>query len=102
MRGLGPTLTQFGVPNVLADPKLGIFDVNGNTLASNDNWQNTQQAEIQAIGLAPPNLVEPALIITRPPGNTTAIVSAENKTASIGLVEVYTKSRDGNCGSEYR
>ena len=38
VRGLGPTLSQFGVPNVLADPTLEVRDGNGNLLASNDNW----------------------------------------------------------------
>src|SRR5438477_87036 len=72
VRALGPTLTQFGVPNVLADPMLDVRDAQGNTLASNDNWADTQQAEIQASATAPPNTKESAEIIVRPAGNTTA------------------------------
>ena len=92
VRGLGPTptLSQFGVPNVLADPTLEVRDGSGNLLASNDNWQDTQQAEIQASGFAPPDPKESAIIIERPPANTTAIVRGKNNTTGNALVEVYT------------
>ena len=89
VRALGPTLTQFGVPNVLADPTLELRDVNGTLIASNDNWKDTQQAAIQASGFAPPNANESAIIVTRPAGNTTAIVRGKNNTTGNALVEVY-------------
>ncbi len=89
VRALGPTLSQFGVPNVLADPTLELHDANGALIASNDNWKDTQQAEIQASGFAPPNNAESAIIITRPPGNTTAIVRGKNNTTGNALVECY-------------
>jgi hypothetical protein len=91
VRGLGPTLGQppFNVPEVLADPVLAIFDANGQQIAFNDNWKDTQQAEIQATGKAPPNDSESAIVITRPPGNTTAILSGKNNTTGNALVEVY-------------
>jgi hypothetical protein len=63
---------------------------NGNAIASNDNWQqSTQAAQIQSSGFAPPNALEPAIISTRPLGNTTAIVSGKNGTTGVALVEVY-------------
>ncbi len=89
MRALGPTLTQFGVPNVLADPVLDVRDAQGNSLVTNDNWKDSQQAEIQASGKAPPNDKESAIIIMRPAGNTTAIVSGKNNTTGNALVEAY-------------
>jgi hypothetical protein len=89
VRALGPTLTQFGVPNVLADPVLDVRDAQGNSLATNDNWKDTQQAEIQASGKAPPNDNESAIIIVRPAANTTAIVSGKNGTTGNALVEAY-------------
>ena len=90
VRALGPTLSQFGVPNVLTDPTLEIHDTNGTLIASNDNWQDTQQAEIQGSGYAPPNASESAIIIDRPVGNSTAIVRGKNNTKGVALVEVYT------------
>jgi hypothetical protein len=89
VRALGPTLSQFGVANVLADPVLDVRDAQGNSLATNDNWKDTQQAEIQASGKAPPNDKESAIIIVRPAGNTTAIVSGKGGTTGNALVEVY-------------
>ena len=89
VRALGPTLSEFGVTNVLADSVLELHDANGALLASNDNWKDTQQAEIQGSGFAPPNNAESAIIATRPPGNTTAIVSGKNNTTGNALVEVY-------------
>ena len=90
VRALGPTLTQFGVSSVQADPTLELHDANGTVIGFNDNWQDTQKAQIQASGLAPPNPVESAIIITRPPSNTTAIVRGKNNTTGNALVEVYT------------
>jgi len=89
VRGLGPTLTQFGIANVLADPFLTLFDGSGNVLWTNDNWKDTQQAAIQATGLAPPNDAESAILRTLSPGNYTASLSGKNNTTGIGLMEVY-------------
>jgi hypothetical protein len=89
IRGLGPTLSQFGVPSVLIDPFLDLRDGNGNQLMTNDNWKSNQQAEIQASGFAPPNDLESAISTTLAPGNYTAILSGKNNTSGNALVEVY-------------
>jgi hypothetical protein len=89
LRALGPTLTQFGVTGVLADPTLELHDGAGALITSNDNWKDTQQTEIQATGLAPPNNLESAILQTFTPGNYTAIVRGKNNTTGIGLVEAY-------------
>ncbi len=68
---------------------LELHDVNGTLIASNDDWQDTQQAEIEAVGLAPSEEVEAALIMTLPPGAYTAIESGKDGGAGVGLVEVY-------------
>src|SRR2546429_9823465 len=41
IRAIGPELTQYGVPNALADPTLELHDSSGALIASNDNWQHT-------------------------------------------------------------
>jgi hypothetical protein len=64
VRGLGPTLSNFGVANALADPTLELRDINGNLIRSNDNWSSTQQAEIIATGLQPSNDAESAIVAT--------------------------------------
>jgi len=91
LRGLGPTLSQppFNVAGVLADPTLQLFDGSGNPLWFNDNWKDTQQAQIQSTGLAPPNDLESAILQVLPPGNYTAVLSGKSGTTGVGLVEVY-------------
>ena len=41
IRAIGPELTQYGVPNALANPTLELHDGTGALIASNDNWQHT-------------------------------------------------------------
>jgi len=64
VRALGPTLANFGITNPLADPTLSLLDANGTVLAFNDNWKNTQQAEITATVNAPPDDRESAIMRT--------------------------------------
>ena len=89
LRGIGPSLTDQGVPGALQDPTLELHDGNGNTLTSNDDWKETQQTEIEATGIPPTNDRESALISTVAPGSYTAIVRGKNDTTGIGLVEAY-------------
>ena len=89
VRGLGPSLTQRGVPNALQDPTLDLHDGNGAIIALNDNWKDTQQSEIQATGLAPSNDRESAILATLVQGNYTVILRGRNNTTGVGLVEVY-------------
>jgi hypothetical protein len=96
IRALGPTLRQFGVSNALADPTLALVNTNGQVLASNDNWKNTQQPQIQATGFAPPNDLESAIFATLPNGNYTAVVSGKNGATGVGLVEVYKVAVSAN------
>lgn len=89
VRGLGPSLTGSHVPGALADPTLELHDGNGDLIAQNDNWKDTQQAEIQATGIPPTEDKEAAILATLADGHYTAIVRGKNNTTGIGLVEVY-------------
>ena len=55
---------------------------------SNDNWEDTQLAEIEATGLPPINTYESAMVVTIPTGAYTAIVMDKSGTG-VGVVEVY-------------
>jgi hypothetical protein len=94
VRGLGSTLAQppFNVQGVLADPTLQLFDSGGHPLWFNDNWKDTQEAQIQATGLAAPNDLESGILQILQPGNYTAILSGKNGTTGVGLVELYDTS----------
>ncbi len=89
VRALGPSLAQFGVPNPLPDPRLGLYDANGTLIMSNDNWKDSQQAAIQNSGFQPPNDLDSAILVTLSTGNYTAIVTGKNGGTGVGLVEVY-------------
>lgn len=97
IRGLGPTLSQFNVPNVLVDPQLELHD-SSSVIGTNDDWQTTQlggvisadqKTEIENSQFAPPNSSEPAIIATLAPGSYTAILRGANSTTGAGLVEAY-------------
>jgi hypothetical protein len=90
VRALGPTLGDFGVQGFLADPTLDLVDSNGVVIRSNDTWQSSQAALIQAANLAPRYNQEAALVETLAPGAYTAIVRGAGRTTGVGLVEVYS------------
>ena len=89
VRGLGPTLTQYGVSGALVDPVMTLVDSDGNVLQTNNNWKDSQQTEIQNTGLQPPNDLEAAILATVPVGNYTVILSGNGGGMGTGLVEVY-------------
>jgi hypothetical protein len=73
----------------LADPVLVLNNAQGVEIAHNDDWKDTQQAEIEATGIPPTNDKESAIVRTLDPGNYTAIVKGRSMTTGVGLVEVY-------------
>ena len=89
LRAIGPSLTQFGVPNVLADPVLELRGAGGFVTITNNNWRSTQEAAIAATGIPPTNDLESAILATLDPGAYTAIVMGDGNTSGVALVEVY-------------
>ena len=93
VRGIGPSLTAFGVPNALDDPTLELRDGNGALLRTNNDWQDdpAQAAELTAAGLAPTNQLESGIAMTLPPGLYTALLAGLNNGTGVGVVEVYDR-----------
>jgi len=89
VRAIGPSLANFGIADALMDPVLQLNRADGSLVMANDNWKNTQQAQLMAAGLAPANDNEAALIATLPAGNYSAIVSGKNGGTGVALAEVY-------------
>jgi len=89
VRAIGPSLSMAGVAEPLADPQLDLYDAQGTKIGSDDNWKDTQEAEIIATGLAPTIDSESAISASLAPGAYTAIVSGVGETTGIGLVEAY-------------
>lgn len=85
----GPSLTQSGVNGVLTNPRVDLY-LGSQRIASNSNWRTDASAsEIAASGVGPADDREAALQVDLEPGAYTAIVSSEDQSTGIGLVEVY-------------
>ena len=85
LRGIGPSLAAFGVPNPLADPILELHGPTGFTTIINDNWRDGNCSGV----LAPPSDLESCIDATLPPGQYTAILKGKNNGTGVGLVEAY-------------
>lgn len=96
VRGVGPTLANFGVNGALSNPTLTLVDRDGRTLAANDDWSaaanadEVAQAAVQSGAFAlPPGSRDAALVIELPAGSYTARVTGVGGETGVGLVEVY-------------
>lgn len=94
LRGIGPSLTQFGVPGVLADPELTLYR-DAIFLQSNDDWGTSATADQIATTAAATGAFalsrsskDAALRVVLQPGAYTANVSSRAGTG-VALVEVY-------------
>ena len=68
---------------------MSLYANNGTLIAINDNWKDTQQAEIEATGIAPTNDLESAIVATLDPGTyATALIGKDNGVGT-GLNEIY-------------
>ncbi len=90
VRAIGPSLMSI-FPDALTDTTLELRDGTGSLVASNDDWRDTQEAEITMTGIAPSNDLESAIVATLPANNAgyTAIVRGFQDRTGIGVVEAY-------------
>jgi hypothetical protein len=94
VRGIGPTLTRYNIPGVLADPMLELHGPGEFATITNNDWKDTQETEIQATGVPPTNDLEPAIVATLAPGAYTAIVKSAGNTSGVALIEIYDLNQD--------
>jgi hypothetical protein len=94
LRAIGPSLTQLGVPDALADPVLELHGPGAFTTIVNNNWRDdpAQETAIIATGIAPTNNLESAIDATLDPGAYTAIVRGNGNTLGVALFEIYDLS----------
>ena len=92
IRGIGPSLSNFGVSGPLADPYLELFNSANAVIAQNNNWKDTQQAAIQATGIPPTDDLESAIVIDLAAGAYTAQLTGVGQGQGIALTEVYELS----------
>ena len=107
IRAVGPSLTNFGLTGLLADPTITLY--RGTTaLATNDNWSSAANAsEIAAAAVAvgafalPTDSKDAAILTSLPAGSYTAVVSGVGYTTGTALVELYSNvpASTGTSGS---
>jgi hypothetical protein len=93
IRGIGPTLAQFGVGGALADPQLKLFNVAGSLIDQNNDWGGSAVlvsafASVNDFAL-PANSTDAALLVTLPPDGYTAQVNGAGTSTGIALIEAY-------------
>ena len=93
VRAIGPSLIASGITDALADPTLELRASDGSLIRANDNWKDTQQAEIEATGIPPQNDLESAIVATLPPGSYTAILRGKSQGTGVALLEIYDLDR---------
>ena len=96
IRGDGPALSMFGVPNTLPDPVLTVYNSGGVAIATNSGWTtNGNPAAIStaatvAGAFALPNPGnDSALLLTLPPGAYTVQITSAKGSAGTALFEAY-------------
>ena len=96
LRGVGPTLGQFGVEGALPDPQLKLFDSGGTLRAQNDDWSdNTNAADIAGAALAvgafqlAPQSKDAVLFLSLNPGTYSVQLAGAATGTGIALIEVY-------------
>lgn len=98
IRAVGPSLAQFGLSNILAQPVLSVFNADGQPIASNTGWNNSPAIAAAAVAAGAfalaPGSADSALLLDLAPGAYTAQVSGDNSAAGVALVEVYETAPD--------
>ncbi len=93
LRGIGPSLAQFGLTGVLATPQITLYDSSGNWVASNTVWggSTTLSDAFTQVGAFPlsASSADSVLLETLPPGAYTVELSGTSGSSGIGLIEVY-------------
>lgn len=95
IRGVGPGLSSFGVPGVLADPVLTVYRGEA-VVAQNDDWGSSYfrdeimaaATQVSAFGLAT-NGRDAALLLQLPAGAYTVHISGKGSATGVALGEVY-------------
>jgi len=91
IRGVGPSLAQFGIGGGLAEPQIQLFQ-NSTLLEQNSGWNDDSVlsaafAQVGAFTLTSP--LDAAMIVTLQPGEYSVHVSGGDGTTGVALVEVY-------------
>lgn len=91
LRGVGPSLAQFGITDPVSNPRITLFDSSA-IIAANDDWNSDPAAQTAATSVGAFALTDnrdAVLVTSLPPGAYTLHVSGEAGDHGIALVEIY-------------
>jgi pectate lyase len=88
IRGIGPSLAQFGIQNPISDPTLTLYDANGTQIAYNNNWQDAPSG-VSQLGFAPSDSREAVIVTNLAPGSYTVMLRDYYNNSGIGSIEMY-------------
>ena len=93
LRAVGPGLTEFGVPGVMATPALRLYSSSGSIIAQNTGWGNSATiaatiAQVGAFSLAAGS-ADSALVASLEPGAYTVQVFDPSGAGGSVLLEIY-------------
>lgn len=92
VRGIGPTLADFGVASPLLDPAIKLLDAQTNLLAFNDNWGgNVSTGTLNRLGAFTPSTTSRDATLHEfiGAGSYTAITETKSAQKGIALTEIY-------------
>jgi hypothetical protein len=93
IRGIGPTLNQFGISNALSAPVITLFDAHSVALYSNAGWGGSSQLQsaFTSVGAfpLPSQSADAALLVTLAPGAYTAELQSGSTGSGSALLEFY-------------
>lgn len=96
LRAIGPSLTAFGVPDVLAEPKIELFDARGKLIMeSRGAWSQERREEIRTAAARAGAFAleetskDAAMLVNLAAGSYTVQISGLGDTAGTALIEVY-------------
>lgn len=95
LRAIGPSLTQFGITGVLADPQIVVSDAgSGLTIAANDDWGGSTQLSgafnvVGAFPLVSSTSKDAALLTSLSPGTYTVTMSGTGGSSGTAILEIY-------------
>jgi len=93
IRGIGPTLTSFGISGALPDTTITLFNSKGAAVTTNTTWGNNPMIAgacslVGAFAL-PPFSKDSAVMATIAPGAYTTQLTSPTGSTGLGMVEIY-------------
>lgn len=109
VRGIGPTLSRFGVPTALADLTLGIHDADGRPVSLGDSATPFVTADLFADQATLASGAFPVAdrsgdVVATPllwPGRYTFSLASRNGAAGVALIEIYDSARPTDTSSRF-